>query len=168
MLRKVLKAIDKTIGVICVVLFSVAVLSLFYQVIMRYVFHNANIWSEELAVFSNIWMCSLGCALAFRRYKHITITTLSDMIPWKIRRYIDVFSYVLILVFLFYAFKSSFPLIKAQWNVYTTGFRMRQGALYLSIPISSVFMAFSVLECIYDKIKNFGVEPVKTIDTEGD
>lgn len=54
------------------------------------------------------------------------------MIPWKIRRFIDIASYVLILVFLAYAFSNSFALIRSQWNVFTTGFRMRQGILSVS------------------------------------
>ena len=108
MLRKILNVIDRCIGYLLVVLFAVTVLRLFFQVIMRYVFCTSTIWAEELAIFSIIWMCSLGCALAFRRYKHITITTIADMIPWKIRRFIDIASYVLILVFLAYAFSNSF------------------------------------------------------------
>lgn len=159
MLRKVLDFVDRLIGYILVFLFTSAVLVLFYQVMLRYLFNKSNIWAEEYAIFSTIWMCSLGCALAFRRYKHITITTISDMIPWKIRRYIDIVCYLLIIVFLYYAFINSFSLIRAQWNVFTTGFRMRQGILYLSIPISAVLMVISIIECIYDKIKNFRVNP---------
>ena len=168
MLRKILNVIDRCIGYLLVVLFAVTVLTLFFQVIMRYVFSTSTIWAEELAIFSIIWMCSLGCALAFRRYKHITITTIADMIPWKIRRFIDIASYVLILVFLAYAFSNSFALIRSQWNVFTTGFRMRQGILYTSIPVSAVLMAVRVCECIYDKLKNFNKEPKIELDTECD
>jgi|Cm1ome_4_1110797.scaffolds.fasta_scaffold01911_6 TRAP-type C4-dicarboxylate transport system permease small subunit len=168
MVCKILNTIDRIIGYIVVFLFALSVVVLFYQVVLRYAFSASNIWAEELSTFSIVWMCSLGCALAFRRYKHITITTISDMIPWKIRRYIDIASYLLIIVFLAYAFFSSFPLIKAQWNVYTTGFRVRQGFLYTCIPVSAVFMVISIMECICDKIKNFNVEPGKVVAKDGD
>ena len=167
-MRKIINFIDRIIGYILVILFVISVSSLFYQVILRYIFHASTIWAEELATFSVVWMCSLGCALAFRRYKHITITTIADLIPWKIRRVTDIILYLLILVFLAYAGMNSLQLIETQWNVYTTGFRVRVGLLYTCIPISAVLMSISILECIYDKIRNFNVEPKKSLEMEVD
>lgn len=156
--RKILDKIDKAIGVVLVIMFAIMVSVIFFQVIMR-ALGRATVWSEELATFANVWMCSLGAALAFRRYKHISINVVADLIPWKIRRYIDIAGYVLIIVFLAVAAWESFDLIQRQWNVFTTGFRMRKGLLFCSVPISAVLMIASLIECIYDKIKSFNVNP---------
>ena len=48
-MKKVLDKLEKALLILMGILLAVMVLSIFYQVLLRYVFQSANVWSEELA-----------------------------------------------------------------------------------------------------------------------
>lgn len=54
------------------VLIAILIL-LSYQVIMRFVFHNTNSWSEELARYLFIWLVYLSASYAIYKNAHIKI-----------------------------------------------------------------------------------------------
>jgi TRAP-type C4-dicarboxylate transport system permease small subunit len=62
--------LEETIA--CVGLVAVASF-VFLQVIMRYVFNSALVWSEELSGFAMAWTVYMGAALAVRERFHIRI-----------------------------------------------------------------------------------------------
>ncbi len=45
-------------------LIAATTLIIFYQVVMRYVFHDSPAWSEEIARFMFVWESWLGVSLA--------------------------------------------------------------------------------------------------------
>lgn len=75
---RLIKAFDRlfvtTIGFLCVVLFAVMIVSVFGQVVMRYVFSSPLSWSEELARYAMVWLAMLAAALCSRHSQHIALT----------------------------------------------------------------------------------------------
>src|SRR5205823_8542812 len=68
---------------------AVAVLAevgvLLYGVIMRFVFNNPLVWSDELAGMIFLWLAMLGSVLAFWTGEHMRLTTVSSRLPprWR-------------------------------------------------------------------------------------
>lgn len=62
---------------------------IFVQVVMRYVFENSLVWSEELVRWLFIWTIWVGIAYAFRTGDHIRITMLSDRLAAPARRRLE-------------------------------------------------------------------------------
>ena len=60
-----------------------SVLLVFFQVIMRTVFHNSLSWSEELSRYIFIWQIWLGASIALKEDEHINVTLVYNMVKNK-------------------------------------------------------------------------------------
>ncbi len=74
---KFLDILEKIQKVILTVSVPAMVLIMFYQVVMRYVFHNSPAWSEELVRYLFIFNVMMAAAIAVRRNSHLQI----DILP---------------------------------------------------------------------------------------
>jgi TRAP-type C4-dicarboxylate transport system permease small subunit len=63
----------------------VMLVSIFVQVVMRYVFSRAPAWSEELAVLMFSWATMGGLALGIREGFHVALTLVLDPLPPRVR-----------------------------------------------------------------------------------
>ena len=70
---KFLDILEKIQRVILTVSVPAMVLIMFYQVVMRYVFHNSPAWSEELVRYLFIFNVMMAAAIAVRRNSHLQI-----------------------------------------------------------------------------------------------
>lgn len=152
-MKKTLDIIEKIISIFIILLMISMAVILVYQVILRYVFNRSNNWTEEYARFALVWMCCYGSAIAFRRYRHITITTISDMLPQKIMRYVDILMYLITMVFLGVVLWQGIHYTLNNINKITTGLQISQGLVYTCLPISAALMEIFLIECIVDKVK---------------
>ncbi|MCT8991974.1 TRAP transporter large permease subunit [Chelativorans sp. SCAU2101] len=79
--------LDRILETICVALLVVAISVSLLQVTMRYGFHAALPWPEELAVWAFAWATFLGMALATGREAHIRIDILANRLPAGVQRW---------------------------------------------------------------------------------
>lgn len=99
-MNKILKWLDEKLEMtICVILMSVMTITIFIQVIMRYVFNNSLSWSEELARYLFIWLIYIGISFGCKLMKHLKIDACLKLYPKKTRKFV-----VLIGDFCFLAF----------------------------------------------------------------
>lgn len=71
---------------ICCLALSVMATCVFLQVIMRYVFHSALQWSEEVAAICMVWAVYMGASLCVRERFHIRIMAGVMLFPAAIAR----------------------------------------------------------------------------------
>ena len=77
-IRKFSSYMDKLEEWLLVSGFSVVIVIVFAQVVLRYVFHNALPWVEELARYVFIYLTWIGADRAVRDDKHIKLTFLEN------------------------------------------------------------------------------------------
>ena len=65
-----LESVEK---VFLVVTAAIMVIVIAYQVVLRYVFHASNAWSEELARYLFIYDVFIGSAIALRKNSHLQV-----------------------------------------------------------------------------------------------
>lgn len=146
---KFLDKIIKGIQWICMFLLIEMVAVIFFQVVSRYCFDIAHFWAEELAVFSMIWLVFLGSVIAESRCDHTRITFFVNLLPVKLRAYVNSFSDLLCIIFLtVLTVKSSSVITIAMRNI-STGVRIPMGFVYLSLPIGGILMILYFLADIY-------------------
>lgn len=93
------------------VVFCVVVLFVVLQVLIRFVTVHIGFsmpWTEEAARYLLIALVFLGSAVAVRKKEHITITSLVDYFPVKVRLVLELISCLLILFFLLVAIFGSY------------------------------------------------------------
>lgn len=114
-MRKVLQWLDKNLEeIICTILMCILTILIFIQVIMRYIFQNSLVWSEELARYCFVWLIYIGAAYGCKKMQHIKIDAALLLFPKKIRPYIVILSELLIISFAVYILITGTSLVNFQ------------------------------------------------------
>lgn len=82
---------------VCVLILTVMVLLVFVNAVMRYTMHSGFIATEEILRYLFIYMTFLGVVEVANARGHISVTVLTDYLPGRVRTFVYVAGYVLIL-----------------------------------------------------------------------
>lgn len=123
-----------------------------YQVVLRYGFQSANIWAEEFARYSFIWVVLLGSANALRNTQHIRIDFAVNALPPRVRSVIDTFNTLLIGGFLLALIAYGVDIAMRTGNQISSGLHLPMSFMYLSIPISAAIMLVFSIEMTLRKL----------------
>lgn len=147
-----------------------------FQVIMRYVFNNPSVWSEEIARYALVWFVYLSGSYAVKYQRHVKFNVIVDLIGKKAplaQRIIQLFVFLLWLGFLAFMLILSIKMVDRQL---TTGqlapaSQIPMYMVYLGLPLGLLLMSFRVLQHTYrtaiDIIKN-PFAPISSSQTEAD
>ncbi|MBU3712838.1 MAG: TRAP transporter large permease subunit [Limnohabitans sp.] len=69
-------------------------------VISRYVFAMPIIWVDEVVSISFIWLAMIGSALAMHRNEHLRLTLFVEMMPLRVKPYVQAFALMAVAAFL--------------------------------------------------------------------
>ncbi|NYT66136.1 TRAP transporter small permease [Alcaligenaceae bacterium] len=90
----------KCTGYLLTVVMLIMVVLAFYQVLTRFIFHDASPWTEEILRRAMIWMVTLGLALGFRHGAHISVDIITRVQNHVVKRLIPPTVFIISLVFL--------------------------------------------------------------------
>lgn len=121
-------------------MFAAMVVIIFIQVIMRYVFDNSLVWSEEFGKFMFIWITWLGISLGERYGEHIKITMLVDRLPFKIAQLCNILSEIIVIGICLVTFYYGVSLVGSQWGTHYTGIKISVGWGYLAVVVGCGLM----------------------------
>ncbi len=155
------KKIDHVLTLMLAVLMSTMVLSTLLQVSARLLSLNV-LFTEELTVYSMMWVTLFGSAYAFGIKKHISIdalkSTLKAELKWKLEIMIELLIGLFAVLIL---------IVGGSWFVYIT-FKLGQvssvmqvpkGWIYLALPVSGlIILVYNTLN-IFDTLNNRTHEP---------
>jgi len=102
---------DRALLLVSSIAFCLVVLFVIAQVLIRFVTVHIGFsmpWTEEAARYLLIFFVFFGSAIAWRKKEHITITSLVDYFPVKVRLVLEFISCLLILFFLVVAVIGSY------------------------------------------------------------
>jgi TRAP-type C4-dicarboxylate transport system permease small subunit len=146
--KKFFDIIDKTVRFIISVLLVLMTLVIFYQVVLRYGFHSSNIWAEEFARYAFIWVVMLGSGCAMRAYKHIRVDFFLDRMEPKVRYYVELGSYILMLITLVMLTYYGMNIAARTTNLLSAGLHVSKGFMYSSIPVGCILMILFIIEIL--------------------
>lgn len=114
-MRKVLKWFDDNFEkFVSILLMSVSTIVIFIQVIMRYIFRNSLVWSEELARYCFIWLIFIAASYGCKKRAQIKIEAALKLFPEKARPYVVILGDLLVLVLAAYIFCSGISSVQFQ------------------------------------------------------
>lgn len=96
---KIKHCLEKCIDWISVIFFIVIFFVALAQIVMRWLFRNPIVWSEELIRLMYVWICYIGWTIASRNKSHIRITALVSVIPPFPRKILETINCVLVILF---------------------------------------------------------------------
>lgn len=141
-IKKILLNLDLYLGCcILIVLVAVAIAT----VISRYIIGSPFMWSEEIQVLCFTWISFLGAGVAFRHGAHVSIEMLVDLIPYRIRRYIELIIALAVSLLLCYVGYLSIVYVNQSilLEKTTTILKIPDYLYCLSVPVGCFFMIVS-------------------------
>ena len=133
------KRLDKGLEFICCTLLALMTILVTWQVVSRYVLNNPSTVTEELVLFSFVWMGLLGGAYLFGKNEHMAMTFLFDKLSEKNQIKVRIFFELVIMAF------AVFILVFGGWNMsklsmgqLSSSLQIPMGYIYLALPLSGI------------------------------
>jgi C4-dicarboxylate transporter DctQ subunit len=141
--KRIIEALeDWTAGL----LVSVGLALIFIGVIMRYVFNSPLGWIEEISGYIIVWGILVGAVVALRDNHHIRVDMLYQFFPDHVKKWVDVFSNVVGLIFALFLFifgiKGIFldPYSVYQMELTSIGEGVALWKVYVIMPVIGVLL----------------------------
>lgn len=153
-----LNVIEKTLKYLVIAILIIMTVVTFYQVVLRYVFQSATIWSEELTIYLHVWLVMLASAIAIRSKRHIRIDFFVNSLGVKGKFIMEMFGLILILLFLLFFFKEGVSIVQSTFNAETYSLKIPMAYPYMALPIGAGLMILFVIEMMIGQIKQFLID----------
>jgi len=128
---KVRGALDAVLNVLTIFLFGVMVVVGTYQILVRYLFNSPSTVSEELLTYAFAWMSLLASAYVFGKRGHMRMGFVADRLHGAARRWLDIITEALVLVF--------FAVVPVYGGLRITALTMTQKTASLGVPMGYVY-----------------------------
>ena len=150
---KKLDLLTKIISICVAVLMAFCATIVFIQVVRRYIFGSVFKWAEEVAIFSVIWITFMSSVLCLRDGEHTRIEVFINLFPHRIRKWIEVFDYLVCFGFMALLCYHSIELLRINGAFHTAASNIPMFVVYSSIMVSGILMIPYSCVLIYQKIK---------------
>lgn len=130
--------LDKILGAILVILMTVMVIAVLWQVFSRYVMQSPSSVTEELARYLLIWIGILGAAYAAGQQEHLSINLLEEKLDKAKRKKLKILINLLIIFF------GITVLIIGGGNLVYVNYLLGQSSAALEIPLYIVYLVVPI------------------------
>ena len=137
--------LNRVLEVFLVILMSVLVIDVLWQVFSRYLLSSPSSFTDELAGFLLIWVGLLGAAYVAGRKEHLAIDILLQKSPPERQRKLQYLIHSLIFLFaLFVMFVGGVILMYTRFvlQVKSAALQLSLGYVYIIIPIGGLIIMF--------------------------
>ncbi len=154
MLSKINRALNLFEEATTAILFALATVLAFAEVVLRYLF-NGSLGSMELVIFSLIWASLIGASSGIRHGVHIHVEILVDRLPKALARKITLVSLVISAIFttFLFVFGIQFVSFVVQTGQTTPEMRLPAWIFYSVIPISTGLMTVRFCQEFYQLLR---------------
>lgn len=136
----------RSLEVALAVLLTAMVTLVAANVIGRYVFSAGITWADELARFLFVWLTFLGATLGLIRGGHVGMDIVTARLPPRVRRWFEVLSICLVLLFLGIWGYQGLRIVSMNWNFLSPSLQIPIAYVYLIGPASALMMS---LICVH-------------------
>lgn len=159
MIAAALRALDRGIEALLMLLLAALVVIGGVQVVWRFVFDSPLSWVLEASVILMVWATMLSGYVGVRRNTHLSADFLGMAMRPRLRRVLDRLTVVLCLLFLAVYGWTSLDVIDAMDGIPFTSLPLEQPALYWALPVGAVLMALAFGARIAGHGADLGADP---------
>lgn len=147
-LSRVCDGVEALFKLTGVVLFTVMITVVFYEIVMRYIFNSPTFWAEPLARNAMIWMVLLGLAIGIRHKENICVDFIADRITGRLRPVVAILRIVLVVAFAGVMVYYGAKMAMVNMRQIITGLNIPAGWVQIVVPIASAGMALFAVELL--------------------
>jgi TRAP-type C4-dicarboxylate transport system permease small subunit len=145
----VLKALDRILKCLLTFLVGLFTVSVFLQVLIRFVFKYPLPWTEEVSRIAFVYTIFIGATIAVREKAHLNVDFLLVILPARVGRAISLAGTALVAVFLIVATWQGIVFVRATGVQVTPVMQVPFRYLYLIIPsCGALMLLFLILGAI--------------------
>lgn len=149
-LGRLLKNADSLLSCIALV---VVIISVSYGVLMRYLFGDPPVWTNELAAIAFTWLVFLGASVAFKKKMHIGIDLLVNQMSRRVQWMVGLTAHLILLVFFGYMVVYGVIFSVESLAQPTSIMRLPNTSFYSAVPVSFALMLTHQLSNIRGHIR---------------
>ena len=142
---RLLKHLYNLLLLICSVLFVIMGVSVFTNVVLRFVFSKSIAGLEELARYLLIYITFLGAALVLYDDEHLDLDIITSLLKGKLKfinRFLILFVLLVLQVLIsFYGIKYAMIVIAQP----TPALKIPLGTVYMILPVSTIIMSLMLI-----------------------
>lgn len=137
-IKKIIKTLTKIENLVMVLSFILMVVSYFISVVNRNIVKGSAPWTEEVALFSMVYMALLGTELGLRDGTQVSVTALTSRLEGGMKKIITIISRVIMIIFIAAMFYFGMLLVMKQIETGQTSpvLKISMYLIYFSLIIS--------------------------------
>ena len=139
------KTIDRIVGNLLVIIMSVMVINVLWQVFTRFVVGTPSSFTDELARYLMIWIGILGAGFVSGKNAHVAIDVLPSKLSANGQKKLSVFVKILIALFALTAMvigRSRLVYITYILGQHSPALQIPLAYVYLAIPLSGILIIY--------------------------
>lgn len=149
MVSKGLDYINGFVKYILILLMATIVVSVFCQVLFRFVINQPLAWTEELARYSLVWLTFLGAAYAASLKGHVSIDFFVKKLPLLFQKGVMIIVAFICFYFFYVLMSEGLSLAQQSMTQLSPVLRLPMGYVYSIIPISGLLLASNYIYQTY-------------------
>jgi TRAP-type C4-dicarboxylate transport system permease small subunit len=137
--------IDKVLAKLLIIIMSIMVINVLWQVFSRYFLGAPSSFTDELARYLMIWIGILGAAYVSGRNKHVAIDVLPSRLSAKTQKKLSLVVRILIILFCLFALViggSRLVYVTYVLDQYSPALQVPLALVYMVIPISGILIIY--------------------------
>lgn len=153
-MKAIIRAADLIVSFILTIAASSMIVSIFLQVMFRFVFRSPLYWTEELARYAFVYVVFIGAAWAGRESMHLGVDYFTSKLPQRLGMYLKVAMDVCILVFSAVIVYAGIQVVPINLQQLSPALNIPMGAVYAAIPIGFLLIFIYYLSHLIDDWKS--------------
>ena len=164
---KIREGLLSALKLLCIVLFSVLVVVVVWQVFTRQVLGDPSPWTTVTAQYMFVWLSLFAATLVFGERGHIAVDVLAQRAPGAARQVLVVAVQACTLAFAALGMVwGGLRGVSMSWDQVIPGFPFTVGHMYLALPVAGVMIAFLALEDLLLAVRGDELLPLEETDDE--
>ena len=149
--------LNQKIGDYASAIYFVVFVVMIYDVTVRYIWHKPTIWALEFVIMVVGIHYVISGAHAIKNNTHVRIDVIYNILPIRVRRWMDVMAHVMAIIYLliivYYGFEQAVPAVEmgersgGGWNSLAPTY------MKIAIPVGAALMVLQSLVSLIDSVK---------------
>jgi TRAP-type transport system small permease protein len=144
-----LKALDRILKFLLTFLVGLFTVSVFLQVLIRFVFKYPLPWTEEVSRIAFVYTIFIGATIAVREKAHLNVDFLLVVLPRRVARAVTLLGTALVAIFLLFVTWQGIEFVRQTGVQVTPVMQVPFRYLYLVIPsCGALMLAYLILAAV--------------------
>ena len=156
-----LRQLRRAVNVVAILLLLAMTGLILFQILGRYVFNYSISWSEEAAIFAQVWLVMLGSGIAMRNRNHVGVDVLIALCPQVVQRVAKAASFLLGVWLLIVIIMGSFSLIAIGLIVKSAALQIPLAVPYIALPVGLSYFLLEFGLATLPEIRGDPIDRVK-------